>query len=304
VSTYGPACDTPVRRAALLNRWEEVTFLHWRYEPEAVQRLLPPGLEVDTCEGAAWVGLVLFRMRIGLLGLPPVPWLLTFPETNVRTYVRMHDGAAGVWFFSLDAARLAPVLVGRSTYRLRYCWSAMSITRSGATISYTTHRRLPGPRGALSEGLSHLPEMVAAARKVNARLLTIQRAGQGCAVSTALFERVALPSLEEGQRTGALRFGDPRTMAMVGALCIAINAVAGFTNRSLRAQVAGFLASNYTVADDLRPPTPETQRPDPARSTFQHVCAHLRRRTGGHLFTPRSTSAYCAHCSPLIIPPQ
>jgi len=45
-------------------------------------------------------------------------------------------------------------------------------------------------------------------------------------------------------------------MALVGALCIAINAVAGFTNRSLRAQVAGFLATNYTVADDLRPPTP------------------------------------------------
>ena len=151
MSTCGPACDTPVRRAALLNRWEEVTFLHWRYEPEAVQRLLPPGLEVDTCEGAAWVGLVLFRMRVGLLGLPPVPSLLTFPETNVRTYVRTQDGTAGVWFFSLDAARLAPVLVGRSTYRLRYCWSAMSIARSGATISYATHRRWPDPRGALSE---------------------------------------------------------------------------------------------------------------------------------------------------------
>ena len=151
MSTYGPACDTPVRRAALLNRWEEVTFLHWRYEPDAVQRLLPPGLEVDTCEDAAWVGLVLFRMRVSLPGLPPVPWLLTFAETNVRTYVRTQDGAAGVWFFSLDAARLAPVLVGRSTYRLRYCWSAMSITRSGATVSYTTHRRWPRPRGALSD---------------------------------------------------------------------------------------------------------------------------------------------------------
>jgi hypothetical protein len=30
-------------------------------------------------------------------------------------------------------------------------------------------------------------------------------------------------------------------MALVGALCIAINAVAGFTNRSLRTQVAGLL---------------------------------------------------------------
>jgi hypothetical protein len=61
--------------------------------------------------------------------------------------------------------------------------------------------------------LHHLPELQAKARAANRRLLTIQRAGQGCAVSTTLFERVALPSLEEGQRTGALRFGDPRTMA-------------------------------------------------------------------------------------------
>ena len=158
MSTYGPACDTPVQRAALRNWWEWVTFLHWRYETAAVQRLLPPGLEVETCEGAAWVGLVLFRMRVGPLGLPPVPWLLTFPETNVRTYVHTRDGATGVWFFSLDAARLAPVLVGRSTYRLRYCWSRMSITRSGATISYTTHRRWPGPRGALSEASIEIGE--------------------------------------------------------------------------------------------------------------------------------------------------
>ncbi len=103
--------------------------------------------------------------------------------------------------------------------------------------------------------LHNLPELQAKARAANRRLLTIQRAGQGCAVSTALFERVALPSLEEGQRTGALRFGDPRAMALVGALCIAINAVAGFTNRSLRAQVAGLLATTYTSSQmtyDLR----------------------------------------------------
>src|SRR5919205_4209469 len=93
------------------------------------------------------------------------------------------------------------------------------------------------------------------ARAANRRLLAIQRAGQGCALSTALFERVALPSREEGQRTGALRFGDPRTMALVGALCITLNAVAGFTNRSLRAQVASLLGTAYRVSQmtfDLR----------------------------------------------------
>jgi predicted MarR family transcription regulator len=44
-------------------------------------------------------------------------------------------------------------------------------------------------------------------------------------------------------------------MALVGALCITLNAVVGFTNRSLRAQVAGLLATSYTSSQmtyDLR----------------------------------------------------
>jgi hypothetical protein len=52
-----------------------------------------------------------------------------------------------------------------------------------------------------------------------------------------------------------LRFGDPRTMALLGALCITINAVAGFTNRSLRAQIARLLATTYSASQityDLR----------------------------------------------------
>jgi len=36
----------------------------------------------------------------------------------------------------------------------------------------------------------------------------IERAGQSCAIGTALFERIHQPYNREGQRTGALRFGD------------------------------------------------------------------------------------------------
>lgn len=103
--------------------------------------------------------------------------------------------------------------------------------------------------------LEHLSELQAKARAANSRLLTIQRAGQGCAISTTLFERVQLPSVEKGQRTGALRFGDERVMALVGALCVNLHAVAGFTNGSLRALVAGLLGAPYSTAQmsyDLR----------------------------------------------------
>ena len=88
--------------------------------------------------------------------------------------------------------------------------------------------------------LHHLPELVDKARQVNQRLLMIERAGQSCAIGSALFERIHQPH-HEGQRTGALRFGDQRAMALTGALCHLLGAVTGFTNKSLRGLVAGHL---------------------------------------------------------------
>jgi hypothetical protein len=92
-------------------------------------------------------------------------------------------------------------------------------------------------------------------RQVNNRLLMIERAGQGCAIGSALFERIHQPYLREGQRTGAFRFGDQRAMALVGALCLVVHAVTGFTNKSLRGQVAGLLGRDYSSSQmsyDLR----------------------------------------------------
>ena len=81
---------------------------------------------------------------------PAPPWFRRFPETNVRTYVVGPDGREGLWFFSLDAARLGPVLVARSTYALPYIWSAMTVERDGSTIRYRSRRRWPGPTPATS----------------------------------------------------------------------------------------------------------------------------------------------------------
>ena len=83
----------------------------------------------------------------------------------------------------------------------------------------------------------------------------IERAGQGCAIGSALFERIHQPSIREGQRTGAFRFGDQRAMALAGSLCLIVHAVTGFTNKSLRGQVAGLLGTSYSSSQmsyDLR----------------------------------------------------
>lgn len=138
-----------VRYPVMLQEWRWLTFLHWRYPPHVVQACLPAGVTVETCDGSAWVSLVPFLMDgVRAPGLPAVPPLSRFPETNVRTYVRGPDGRTGIWFFSLDAARSAAGLTGRASYGLPYFWSSMSVRRRGAAVAYRTRRRFPGPAGA------------------------------------------------------------------------------------------------------------------------------------------------------------
>lgn len=116
--------------------WRHLTFLHWRYAPAVVRPLLPPGLELDTFDQDAWIGLVPFEI-CNLAGLPD------FPETNVRTYVVGPDGGRGVWFFSLDAARLLAVVGARIGYRLPYFWAAMQAAPEQDTVRYRSRRKWP-----------------------------------------------------------------------------------------------------------------------------------------------------------------
>ena len=126
--------------------------------------------------------------------------------------------------------------------------------KEGRALRIETVINRPTDIGVLAR-LEHLPELIAKARQVNSRLLMIERAGQGCAIGSALFERIHQPYIREGQRTGALRFGDPRAMALTGALCCFVHAIAGFTNKSLRGLVAGLLGVDYSTSQmtyDLR----------------------------------------------------
>jgi hypothetical protein len=126
--------------------------------------------------------------------------------------------------------------------------------KGGRALRIETVINKPADVGVLAR-LEHLPELIAKARGVNQRLLMIERAGQSCAIGSALFERIHQPH-HEGQRTGALRFGDQRAMALAGALCHVLHAVTGgFTNKSLRGLVAGHLGQDYSASKmsyDLR----------------------------------------------------
>jgi len=126
--------------------------------------------------------------------------------------------------------------------------------KGGRALRVETVVNKPSDLGVQAR-LRNLPELIEKARGVNQRLLMIERAGQSCAIGSALFERIHQPYHQEGHRAGALRFGDLRVMALAGALCCVLPAVTGFTNKSLRGLVAGLLGQDYSMSKmsyDLR----------------------------------------------------
>jgi len=109
---------------------------------------------------------------------------------------------------------------------------------------------------ACNARLPNLAELQDKARAINRRIVATERAGQCAVLASPAFERIAHPSADaDGRRTPALRFGDPRVMALAGALCSTLLAASGITNKSLRALMTGLLASPYSggqMTYDLR----------------------------------------------------
>jgi len=133
----------------LHQNWHHLLFLHWEILPQALQEMLPPELTVDTFEGKAYVGLVPFTLTgVRAVLTPPIPWLSSFHEVNVRTYVRRDGGDPGVWFFSLDASSGLAVDAARAFYKLPYFRAQIDFSASG-DIEFTSRRDDPGgPRPA------------------------------------------------------------------------------------------------------------------------------------------------------------
>ena len=143
----------PAGPVVMRPQWQHLLFLHWEYEPAAVQSLLPPGLELDTYENRAYVGLVPFRMA-NVRPRPLPDWgrwghfYSRFPELNVRTYV-LRDGVPGVWFFSLDAASSLAVMTARAWFRLPYFKARMRLHETRRGFDFWSKRLWPSPRPAI-----------------------------------------------------------------------------------------------------------------------------------------------------------
>ena len=121
-------------------RWVDLLFAHWPVPVEALRPLVPAGLEIDTFEGQAWLGVVPFRMEDvapRLLPAPPGPG--AFPELNVRTYVT-RGGRGGVWFLSLDAGSRLAVEAARGAFHLPYYRATMAAGTDDGWVDYRSQR--------------------------------------------------------------------------------------------------------------------------------------------------------------------
>jgi uncharacterized protein YqjF (DUF2071 family) len=137
--------DAPARQAATLREtghrpwplpeggwaqaqtWEQLLFAHWPVPLEALRAHVPAGLDLDTYEGRAYLGLTPFKVtNLRLRGLPPVPVFSSFLELNCRTYVSQGGEKPGIWFFSLDASSRFAVEGARRLYKLPYFRARMS----------------------------------------------------------------------------------------------------------------------------------------------------------------------------------
>ncbi|PZS02325.1 MAG: hypothetical protein DLM56_12235 [Pseudonocardiales bacterium] len=88
-----------------------------------------------------------------------------------------------------------------------------SYLKEGRAFRIETVINDPGDLG-VARRLEHLDELFAKARDVNRRMVDTFRVGQGCVLASPAFERAARPTVEDGRRAPALRFGDPRVMAL------------------------------------------------------------------------------------------
>ncbi len=138
--------DPPiVQNPSLYQDWNFTTLFSWGYSPGKLQSLLPRGLALDLADGKAWISIAAFyAANTHFPGFKPISFLSNYPQTNLRTYVLGPDGVPGIYIFTMDVGQPL-LLLGRLTVNAPYCWSKMSVDRSGAEVAYKNARRWGGP---------------------------------------------------------------------------------------------------------------------------------------------------------------
>jgi len=129
--------------------WRDGLFAHWPVEPASLDPHVPDPFQLDTRDGQAWLSVLPFVLdRAGFRYTPRLS-RLTFPELNLRTYVR-YDGAPGLYFIVIDVDHeIVPRLVSTTT-RLPVHRADVRHRKQGHETTFSSARRRSDARFAVS----------------------------------------------------------------------------------------------------------------------------------------------------------
>src|SRR5262245_36756931 len=126
--------------------WRDILFAHWRLPAAQLQLLLPRRMQLDTFDGHAWLSVVALRVTDSAPRfVTAVPWLSSFYEVNLRTYIT-YEGRPAIYFLSLDASQPFVVRLARASVGLAYFDANIEMSRSDESIfvqSIRKDRRAP-----------------------------------------------------------------------------------------------------------------------------------------------------------------
>lgn len=209
----------------------------WNLEVSRTQVL------VDPAQGRALVE-TLIRENLDL-GRPDRVRLLFDRPVRVNTPSRC--------FTQVDQYGMLPSI------RVHYKHSALKqYLKGGQALRTEAMLNNPGDF-SLPRGITHFATLVALGHQLIARLLAMVQVSQDCFVPLDTVQRLGQATVDaHGHRAPALRFGDPRVMAVLAAVVRHAHLPAGLTNKALRADVATALGvpraaySSTRLSYDLR----------------------------------------------------
>lgn len=143
--------ETPIPKGpwVMTQKWNNTLFMHLPASKDLLLSHIPADLELDLYKDQARISILPFKItNMRFRKIPPIPFVHSFLELNVRTYVK-RNGIPGIYFFSLDADSL-PAVLGARVASLPYYYASMKMKKEQETFSVRTERKVE-PK-ALFEG--------------------------------------------------------------------------------------------------------------------------------------------------------
>jgi len=124
-------------------KWENLILITYDVDPGVLEPHLPPGLELDTINGRAFVSLVAFDFADTRVKGFKIPFHVNFPEINLRFYVKNTDKnniKRGVVFLREFVPRRAITFIANNLYKEKYSTAKMKSTIESNGIIYLEHK--------------------------------------------------------------------------------------------------------------------------------------------------------------------